>query len=84
MASFCFFDSHVERLSAIHMGLYCLIQLMLYRLLSKPRIWFSKQEKICEQLGINLVNEGFEQIFDESSEAKVMVLKEGYCIYSSW
>jgi len=46
------------------------------RLLSKPRIWFSSQEKIFEKPEFILVNKDFEQIFEEPSGAKAMVLKE--------
>jgi len=46
------------------------------RLLSKPRIWFSRQQEICEKLEFTGGNEDFEQIFDKSSGTKAMVLKE--------
>jgi len=36
------------------------------------------QEAICEKPAFTRVNKNFEQIFDEPSEAKAKVLKEGY------
>lgn len=46
-------------------------------MLSKKRIWYTKQEKICEQPAFTRVNEIFEQVFGESSRAKEKVLKRG-------
>jgi len=45
---------------------------------------FSRQEEICQKTEFIVVNEYFEQIFDELSRAKAMVLQEIYCIYLSW
>jgi hypothetical protein len=39
-------------------------------------MWFSKQETICENPEFTVLNEDFEQIFDEHSGEKAMVLQE--------
>jgi len=48
------------------------------RLLTKPRIWFSRQEEICANPEFTGVNKDLEQIFDEPSGAKAMVLQAVY------
>jgi hypothetical protein len=35
---------------------------------------------MCQKPYFTVVNEDFEQIFDEPSGTKVMVLQEGYCV----
>jgi hypothetical protein len=47
-------------------------------MLAKLRAWFSKQEKICEQLAFTEVNVNFERIFDELSGAKARALTKVY------
>jgi len=48
------------------------------RLLSKPRIWFSRQEETCEQPEFFTgVNENLEQIFDEH-RGETMVVQAVY------
>ncbi len=46
------------------------------RVLSKPRILFSRQEGICEKPEFTAVNEDFKQITDEPRGLKATVSKK--------